>query len=311
MAILGNSTEQYKLAVGRREIACVQNMTQLPRSPLSLYGPGTYTRSRSKKIAALRNYLSLVKFLLPTDKSIMSAFLWHPDLHAENIFVQPERPSEVLGIIDWQSSELLPLFDHARQPYFLDYDGPQSTGLDPPAFPENFDELDPAEQARTQGLYLNMSLSALYRRFTYGNNKTLFKAMEFRQTISFEMMLFAQNLLIDGEALYQSRCLDLEKEWSSLPGVQASGNPPFPLQFSADEADSVDGDVSKAIRGMELMQSLRQSLGELWPDKGVVRPEQYEEVKRLLRQAKTELIDRLAHSEAERIAWEESWPFDD
>ncbi|KAF4237520.1 hypothetical protein CNMCM8980_002423 [Aspergillus fumigatiaffinis] len=273
-----SSAEQYKSAVGLREIVCVQNMTRLPRSFLSLYGPGTYCRSRSKKVAALQNYLRLVKYLLPTDQSITSAFLWHPDLHAENIFVHPERPAE---------------------PYFLDYDGPPSTDLEPPAFPENFDKLDPVAQAEAQDLYLKMSLAALYRRFTYNNNETLFKAMKFRQTTSFEMLLFAQNLLIDGEALYQSRCLDLEKEWTTLPGVQASGYPPFPLQFSTDEVALIDEDVSGAIRG------------QLWPDKGVVRPEQYDEVKRLLKQAKAELIDRLAHSETERAAWEESWPFDD
>lgn len=286
-------------------------MAQLPRSPLSLYGPGTYSPSRSKKINALQNYLHLVKFLLPIDESISAAFLWHPDLHAENIFVHPERPSEVLGIIDWQSSELLPLFDHARQPYFLDYDGPSLTGLEPPPFPENFDQLDSSEQDKAQSLYLKMSLSALYRRFTCANNKKLFKAMEFQQTISFEIMLFAQNLLVDGEALYQSRMLDLEKEWSGLPGVQASGNPPFPLQFSADEANSISEDVASTIRGMELMRNLRQSLGELWPEKGVVQPDQYDQVKGLLRQAKLEMIDQFTHSEAERIAWEKYWPYDD
>ncbi|KAE8355824.1 kinase-like domain-containing protein [Aspergillus coremiiformis] len=305
-----NTVEQYKSAVGLREIACVQNMTRLPRSQLSLYGPGTYCSSRSKKIAALQGYLRLVKYLLPTDPSITSAFLWHPDLHAENIFVHPERPAEVLGIIDWQSSELLPLFDHARQPDFLDYDGPPSTGIDPPVFPDGFDRLDPAEKAEAQDLYLKMSLSALYRRFTYSNNITLFKAMEFRQTTSFEMMLLAQNLLIDGEALYRSRCLDLKEEWTALPGVQASGNAPFPLLFSADEVASINEDASGAIRGMELMQSLRQSLGPMWPEKGVVRPEQYDEVKKLLQQAKAELIDQLAYSETEMAAWEEAWPFD-
>ncbi|KAL3428930.1 hypothetical protein BDV09DRAFT_190563 [Aspergillus tetrazonus] len=251
-----NSVEQYKVAVGLREIACVQNMTQLPRSLISLYGPGTYCRSRSKKIAALRKYL--------------------------NIFVHPERPTEVLGIIDWQSSEVLPLFDHARLPYFLDYDGPPSTSIDPPTFPADFDKLDPAKKAEAQDLYLKMSLSALYRRFTYSNNMALFKAMEFRETTSFEML---RTVL--------SRCLDLEKEWTGLPGVQASGNPPFPLRLSADEISLIDKDASGAIRGMELMRSLRQSPGQMWPDKGVV-----------------ELIDQLAHSETEKAAWEEAWPFD-
>lgn len=100
--------------------------------------------------------------------------------------------------------------------------------------------------------------------------------MEFQQMISFEIMLFAQNLLVNGEALYQSRMLDLKKEWSGLPGVQASDNPLFPLQFSADEANSISEDVASTIRGMELMWNLRQPLGELWPEKGVVQPDQYD-----------------------------------
>ena len=105
--------------------------------------------------------------------------------------------------------------------------------------------------------------------------------------------------------------INLEKEWSVLPGVQASGNPPFPFQFSADEANSISEDITSTIRGMELMWNLRQSLGELWPEKGVVRPDQYDQVKGLLRQAKLEMIDQLTHSEVERIAWEKYWPYND
>ena len=71
------------------------------------------------------------------DEFIPSACLWHPDFHADNIFVHPERPSEVLGIIDRQSCQVLPLFEHASQPYFLDYDGSSWTGLEPPVFPED------------------------------------------------------------------------------------------------------------------------------------------------------------------------------
>ncbi|PYI11902.1 hypothetical protein BO78DRAFT_302318 [Aspergillus sclerotiicarbonarius CBS 121057] len=307
----GNNVYQYKSAVGLRELACVQNMARLPRSLLGLYGPGTYTPSRPKKIAALQDYLRLLPYFLPTDESISSAYLWHPDLHTENIFVHPERPSEVLGIIDWQSSEILPLFDHARQPYLLDYDGPPATGLDPPEFSKNFDQLDPDEQRKAQSLYLNMSLATLYRKLTSAKNKRLFKAMEFGQTSSFDMMLFAHNLLIDGEALYRARILDIEQEWSSLPGVQASGNQPFPLELSAEDVNCIGEDADGAIEGLELMQSVKESLGELWPEKGIVQPDRYDEAKRLLKKVKTELIAQLAHSEAEKKAWEESWPFDD
>lgn len=72
--------------------------------------------------------MDIVDHLLPDDKSIETSHLWHNDLHAENIFVNPENPSEIYGIIDWQTTELAPLYDHTIEPYFLDYQGPRMAG---------------------------------------------------------------------------------------------------------------------------------------------------------------------------------------
>ena len=108
-ATSGNTSEEYHLAIGYREIACVGSLSQLPRSPLTLCGPGTYQPTREKKMKALHCYLAMVKYLLPTDQLIQSSFLGHDDLHVENILVNPEHPTEVTGIIDWQSTEW-PLF---------------------------------------------------------------------------------------------------------------------------------------------------------------------------------------------------------
>ena len=124
-------------------------------------------------------------------------------------------------------------------------------------------------------------------------------------------MLLAQNLLVDGEALYQSRMLELESEWSSLPGVQAAGNPTIPLRFSTEEARYIVEDATGAIRAMKLIQKFKDSLGQLWPEKGVVPCDQYDQVKLLMSKAKTEMIDNLARSEEERVEWEKSWPYRD
>ena len=40
--------------------------------------------------------------------------LFHPDLHARNIFVDPNDPTQILGIIDWQSAAVEPAFVHAQ-----------------------------------------------------------------------------------------------------------------------------------------------------------------------------------------------------
>ena len=142
-----------------------------------------------------------------------------------------------------------------------------------------------------------MSLTALYRNLTYLDNPVLYKAMEFRQTKSFKMMLLAQNVLVDGEALYQASALDLGKEWADVPSVQAFGNPPFPVQLSASEVSSLEKDVSGAIRGMELLADIKNSLGKLWPETGVVRHDQYDDTKKLLNQAKAKIHERLTSSE--------------
>lgn len=83
------------------------------------------------------------------------------------------------------------------------------------------------------------------------------------------------------------------------------------MQFTDEEIALINEDVSDTIKGMDLMRDLRQSLGDMWPERGVVRPNEYEEVKKLLSQAKRELVDRIALSPAERTEWESSWPFDE
>jgi hypothetical protein len=298
--ISGSSVEDYKMAIGHREIACVRKISQLPKSLLTLCGPGAYKPRREKKLAALENYLKLVKYLLPTDGSIMRSCLWHSDLHAENIFVNPSKPVEIVGIIDWQSTDLLPLFDQARQPYILDYDGPQVKGLERSELPEDFQELTSEEQGRAQSLYLQMSLLALYKKLTHDRNERLYHAMEFRDTLSFELLLLAQNLLIDGEAHYQARIADLERSWADLPGVRAHDNLPFPCHFSSGELTAIHSNEARAIRGMEYMELVKQKLGDLWPEKGIIRHDQYNESKAALRQAKQQIIDQFALDEQER-----------
>lgn len=299
------------MAIGRRELLCVNNAVQFPPSPISLYGRGTYIPSRAVKIAALEHYLKLVPYLLPTDPSILASYLWHGDLHSENIFVNPDKPSEILGIIDWQSTQILPLYEVARQPFFLDYEGPPVIGLERPNFPENLDQLKPAERQKAHTLYLHMALSALYRNLVHETNITLYRAMEYRETTSFTMLLLAQNLFVDGEALYRSYVVELQKEWESLLEIQARGIPPYPFQVPSDDLDAINQDAADAIRGMKQMNDLKTELGDLWPEKGLVRHDQYKDVKIALASAKERFIGTMAHLDGDRKIQESLWPFDD
>ncbi|APA11638.1 hypothetical protein sscle_08g064080 [Sclerotinia sclerotiorum 1980 UF-70] len=182
-----------------------------------------------------------MEFRLPTDQSIASSHLWHGDLHAANIFVNPSKHTEIVGLIDWQSSELSPLYFHARQPHIIDYNG---------------------------------SPHAI--------------------------------LLIDGETSYLSKVLELGAIWDTLPGAKTSV---YPFLFSSKERQIMEANVECVMRGMEAMESIKESIGELFPEQGIVRPDQYEEALDALEQMKDQVIEEFARSEEEKEIWLKEWPF--
>jgi hypothetical protein len=254
----------------------------------------------------LHCYLDLLKYLLPTDQKISSAHLWHDDLHVANIFVDPAEPTKVVGLIDWQSTEISPLYFHARQPHIIDYVGPPINGLERPEPREDLDELGPSERESANTLYLQQSLCSLFSTLTHGRNPRLYAALQFQHTQKYLLLVLARNLLIDGEASYLAQIAELESTWTEFSGEDGST---YPFAFSDKEREELEADVEGVVRGMEAMRSIRESLGELFPEQGIVKPDNYEEALDALSQMKDQVISAFATSAAEREAWEKSWPF--
>ncbi|PVH69760.1 hypothetical protein DL98DRAFT_438347 [Cadophora sp. DSE1049] len=298
--------EDYHTAIGHREIACVSQLPRLPKSPITLCGPGTYQPTKERKLKALHCYLKLIKFLLPTDRSVTSSHLWHGDLHAANIFVNPSNHTEIVGLIDWQSTELSPLYYHARQPHIIDYDGPPVSGLERPRPPKDIEQLDTNAKKHAEALYLQQSLCSLFNILTHHQNPRLYAALEFQQTTSYLLLLLARNLLVDGEATYLSQVAELEATWDTLPNAKSSA---YPFSFSRKERQEMEADVENVARGIEAMRSIRESIGELFPEQGIVRSDQYEDALDALEQMKCQVIEEFASNEQEREVWRKEWPF--
>jgi len=284
-------------------------MKELPKSSLTL--PGPYIPTRERKLAALDVYSKLVDYLVPTDDSITTSNIWHDDLHGENIIVNPLKPTEIVGIIDWQSVALTPLFENAQLPLFLKYDGPQLKGLETPGYPDT-EGMEAAAADAADKLWNQMTIAAYYRRFTQKRNPILYRAMEFQETLAFALLTYARSLLVDGEAAYRYRvATELEKEWVTLPVVKALGTPPFPFNFSAAESQEIKKDMENMGQGVEEMADIKESMGNWWPEKGFVNHWQYEDVKTALRQAKETALKEFASTEDERRVLAEWWHFDD
>ena len=260
---------------------------------MTLRGPGLYEPTRENKVNALEAYLKLFKYLLPEDRRLGSAHIWHGDLHAGNIFVDPANPTRVIGLIDWQSTELAPLYFQARQPHFIDHEGPTMHGLERPVLPPDFAQLDAERKRKVQALFLQQSLCALYRKIVHDECPKIFECLEFQESTAFTLLLLARNLLIDGEASYMAQACELETIWKTLPGTKGAD---FPLRFSKAELKAIGAALESAKTGMTAMQRMRSSLGDLYPEQGFVPPAQHRKAVDALSQITNQVLSELAES---------------
>ncbi|EFQ99279.1 phosphotransferase enzyme family protein [Nannizzia gypsea CBS 118893] len=253
--------------------------------------------------------MDIVEHPLPDDKSIRASHLWHNDLHAENIFVNPENPSEICGIIDWQTTELAPLYDHTIEPYFLEYQGPRMAGdlLQRPDLKEiqklfdHDNDLTAMEKKRkADNLFWKMALVSLWRHTLHMGIEPLFRALEFRETVRFTLLIFARNLFLDGEAAYLAILADqYRKGWEDVPGIRDNMKKGFP-------------DCEGATNGINIMGDVKEAVGShFFRVDGTVDHEEYDEVKELIRLTKEDFMSKYPENEGQRKEWEAAWPLDD
>ncbi|KAJ5162051.1 kinase-like domain-containing protein [Penicillium capsulatum] len=133
-----------------RETACLKKFTTFPRDCQQgiFRGPGCYHPSHKAKLSVLQEFLKIYRDIIPHSKGIAGDIIWHNDLHTDNIFVDPDNPSQITSIIDWQCVPIYPTFLVAHHPSLIEYDGPKLDGFIQPKLPENFDSLDLDPEAK-------------------------------------------------------------------------------------------------------------------------------------------------------------------
>lgn len=168
----GNTAPEYFQAITKRELLCIRQVDKLPRSILTLCGPGLHKSSRTRKEQAVMCYFDILTNLLPQDPTLLRPSLTHPDFHMENIFVNPDNPSEITAILDWSSTEIAPLVIQAKPLEMIEYEGPQLEGLERPKLPADLTARPDEEQSWARILYLQQSLVALYRTGSASTSRT-------------------------------------------------------------------------------------------------------------------------------------------
>jgi hypothetical protein len=92
--------------------------------------------------------------------------------------VDPEDPSTIVSIIDWQSTDIAPLYFQAQHPQIIDYQGPAVTGIERPVMPDTKD-LGPEEKKWVMSEFWERTLCAVYNNWAYRDDKRIYAALEF------------------------------------------------------------------------------------------------------------------------------------
>ncbi|OOF96589.1 hypothetical protein ASPCADRAFT_4630 [Aspergillus carbonarius ITEM 5010] len=300
------SLKQYLQAVGARETKAIQSLS--PPKQIALFcGPKLYQPDKEKKLTALAWYQQIVDALVPKDTAITNPRLWHNDLHDDNIFVDPHNPEKITGIIDWQSCHLSPLFNHNPDPAFLHWDGLEPETLDLVPRP-NLSGLTPEERSAAVLEYTIQNVFIGWRKLMHAKNPDLYRVVNFRKTPAYGLLFLAHRMFEYGEAHFQSLLVDLEDTWADLPAVTSDIS--FPFQFSEADIERIKLASDGAVAGTDLIAEVKERLGDLWPDKGYIEHEQYEDCKAALHEIKVQILEQLAETDEERAEYERYWPFD-
>jgi hypothetical protein len=137
------------------------------------------------------DYLKLAQCLgfkpgSPLDRPVMR----HPDFQPNNILVS--KTNEIVGLIDWQHSSVLPLGLAAGIPsHFQNYGDPGSERLAEPQInlPSDFDSLDPSEQISIRETMRKRLAHFLYAAFTKRLDEEHYNAI-FNQSVILHQRLF-------------------------------------------------------------------------------------------------------------------------
>lgn len=278
-----------------------------PKQIALFCGPKLYQPDTEKKLTALAWYQQIIDALIPKDTTINNAYLWHNDLHHDNIFVDPHKPDKITGIIDWQSCHISPLFNHNPDPAFLDWDGLEPETLDLAPMPK-LSGLSPEERSAAVRDYTVQNVFIGWRKLMHAKNPNLYQVIEFRKTAAYGLIFLAHRMFEYGEAHFQSLLVDLQDTWADLPGV--TSDTPFPFSFSEADVERIKLDSDGAVAGTELVAAVKERLGDLWPDKGFIEHERYNDCKAALDEVRDQILEQLAENDEEKEEYKQYWPFE-
>ena len=246
----GPTLLQLGIGLARRSIA--RTRLPAPENKIPLLH-GTVQDHVSILDATTRLLPSLTKYSPLLERSRPT--LWHTDLHMGNIFVSHEDHTRVVGLIDWQSTSISPLFLQARWPAFLSPPEGYREGAELPKLPANFEELDADEKEIALFEKDQATCAKAYEVATYLNNHDAYTARwDIVQPLR-ELFSRIGDTWDDGIIPLRTCLIRIFESWE-----QMSFPDPCPVHFTSAEIASHERQFSEYTQWHEIQDFAKKYL---------------------------------------------------
>ena len=264
----------------------------------------------SEIIDLIDKYVKVIPYLTTytgSAESLYTPILSHPDLHLNNVFIDPTT-NKITAIIDWQSARVAPRILQAEIPRMFRHITSLAPGWVLPQRPSNYDSLSPEEKLKADKLHESALLQKYYEVLAAKKNPCHYSAHCHNDTVAIP---FIEPLRIITGAWQNREVFKLRASLMRIVDRWAefrTSSEACPISFTDEERDLHADELRNLVNIEEMMQAFQDE--GILPADGRVDPEDFEHLAQM-NQIQRERYLSLAEDSSEREAMEKTWPYQD
>ncbi|KIW85237.1 hypothetical protein Z517_00627 [Fonsecaea pedrosoi CBS 271.37] len=204
------SLAEFGTALAKREI---YRISQESKSVHVVGHRGT----AAEQISLLETTIELMKILGSHSDLLRHAqpTACHTDLHMGNIFVSENDPSKISTIIDWQFTQVAPMFLQARWPVLLTLPKGYPAGIVTPKLPDDYKDLDEKEKKLAEYNFNLATAAKAYEIRCLLDNKDAYDAMNLPRVYR-ELFIRCGATWEEGPAPLRECLIEIFNSWHDL-----------------------------------------------------------------------------------------------
>lgn len=258
-------------------------------------------------IELLNRYIQLAPAMVPPSgpDDTYSPTLWHPDLHLDNVFVDP-KSKQITRIIDWQSAAVMSFSYQCGVPRMFKHPGTLADSWSLSELPENYGSLDQSERSKIDSNRKSETCHKYYEAETMEENPRHWAALQLENAdLRTEPSRLVVNVWEDHDVFFLRRALiSLVEQWQNL--CPESGI--CPVSFNEQELAVHAAEEESMGNIGEILRLFRDKWG--LPPNGVVDPTEFDQIRTAVAELRDSFFED-ADDEAERELFAGIWPFQD